>query len=195
MHHLATKNRNNLTWSHYKSFRNHVTTKIRLAKKEYYTNEIKLNRQNPSDMWKILKNLLPSKSTSTSDLDPNPDLFNDFFANIGTNLTRNFAPISLSSPFVVNPNDNPNNATFYLTEVNSNDVLHKILKLPNQNGLDQLEMNSLLLKLAAPLIAPSLTHIMNLSLCLGIFPSDWKCARVTPTCIYKGVGDKSEPYN
>ena len=60
LHHLATKNRNNLTWSHYKSFRNHVTTKIRLAKKEYYTNEIKLNRQNPSDMWKILKNLLPS---------------------------------------------------------------------------------------------------------------------------------------
>ena len=144
-------------------------------------------------MWKILKNLLPSKSTSTSDLDLNPDLFNDFFANIGTNLTRNFAPISLSSPFVVNPNDNPNNATFNLIEVNSNDVLHKILKLPNQNGLDQLEMNSSLLKLAAPLIAPSLTHIMNLSLCLGIVPSDWKCARVTP--IYKGVGDKSEPNN
>ena len=77
-----------------------------------------------------------------------------------------------------------------MIEVNSNDLLHKILKLPHQN---QLEMNSSLLKLAAPLIAPSLTHIMNLSLCLGIVPSDWKCARVTP--IYKGVGDKSEPNN
>ena len=78
-------------------------------------------------MWKILKNLLPSKSTSTSDLD-----VSDFLANIGTNLTRNFAPISPFSPFDVNLDDNPSNATFYLTEVNSIEVLHEKLKLPNQ---------------------------------------------------------------
>ena len=95
LHHLATKNRNNLTWSHYKSFRNHVATKIRLAKKEYYTNEIKLIRQNPSDMWKIINNFLPSKSTSTSDLDLNPDLFNDFFLPTLAQILQETLPPSL----------------------------------------------------------------------------------------------------
>ena len=37
-----------------------------------------------------------------------------------------------------------------------------------------------LLKIAANVVAPSLTGIFNQSLVTGIFPSDWKMAKVSP---------------
>ena len=40
-----------------------------------------------------------------------------------------------------------------------------------------------MLKEAGPIISASLTYIVNLSLTTGIFPDDWKIARVSP--IYK----------
>ncbi len=49
-----------------------------------------------------------------------------------------------------------------------------------------------ILKLAAHIIAPSLTHIFNLSLQSGIYVNDWKRARVTP--IFKSE-DKSKCEN
>ena len=42
---------------------------------------------------------------------------------------------------------------------------------------------SKLLKIAMNVVAPSLTHIFNKSLCTSIYPKDWKMANVTP--IYK----------
>ena len=46
-----------------------------------------------------------------------------------------------------------------------------------------------LLKIAANVVAPSLTSIFNKSLVTGIFPSDWKLAKVSP--IFKN-GSKSK---
>jgi len=57
-------------------------------------------------------------------------------------------------------------------------------------GLDQ--FNVRLLKLAAPYVSTSLTHICNLSLNSSKFPNDWKKAKVTP--IFK-FGDKSNVSN
>ena len=49
-----------------------------------------------------------------------------------------------------------------------------------------------MLKEAAPIFAPSLTHIINLSITTGIFLDEWKLVRVSP--IYK-EGAKSDPNN
>ena len=40
-------------------------------------------------------------------------------------------------------------------------------------------------------LAESLTHIFNQSLMTGIFPDEWKSARVTP--LYKNSGRRSDP--
>jgi len=53
-------------------------------------------------------------------------------------------------------------------------------------------INVHLLKLAAPIICDSLAYICNLSLFSSVFPSDWKCAKVTP--IHKD-GSKSDVSN
>ena len=42
------------------------------------------------------------------------------------------------------------------------------------------DISNKLLKLAADIVSQSLTHIFNKSLCTGIYPNDWKLARVVP---------------
>ncbi len=49
-----------------------------------------------------------------------------------------------------------------------------------------------ILKIAAPVITKSLTHIINLSIMSGNFPETLKCAKVTP--IFK-KGEKEDPGN
>ena len=56
-----------------------------------------------------------------------------------------------------------------------------------------LKFDTKLLRFVAPIIAPLLTHVFNLSLFSGFLPQDWKLARVTP--IYKGKNDKDDPTN
>ena len=56
-------------------------------------------------------------------------------------------------------------------------------------GLDKIQRR--LLKIAADVVAPSLTCIFNQSLLSGIYPSDWKLAKVSP--IFKN-GSKSDVY-
>ena len=50
-------------------------------------------------------------------------------------------------------------------------------------GLDDISCK--ILELARPVIVDSLTFIMNLSLSTGVFPNDWKIAKVVP--LHKGV--------
>ena len=57
-------------------------------------------------------------------------------------------------------------------------------------GLDNIPCK--LLKIAADVVAPSLTCIFNQSLLTGIYPSDWKLAKVTP--IFKN-GSKTDLNN
>ena len=73
-------------------------------------------------------------------------------------------------------------------------TLQELLKLPkDKTSLDIIDMDCKLPRLASPIIAPSLTHIFNLSLAQGQMPSGWKIARVNP--VYKNKGSKDDPGN
>ena len=56
--------------------------------------------------------------------------------------------------------------------------LLKAIDVSKATGLDKIPNR--LLKIAADVVAPSLTGIFNQSLVTGIFPSDWKMAKVSP---------------
>jgi hypothetical protein len=58
-----------------------------------------------------------------------------------------------------------------------NDSLSKLCK-SKATGLDQISAR--LVRECADLISSSITNIFNLSLTLGTFLEDWKCAKVTP---------------
>ena len=59
-------------------------------------------------------------------------------------------------------------------------VNKQILKMSSNKatGLDDISVQ--ILKIARPIIVDSLTHVMNLSLQTGIFPNEWKVAKVVP---------------
>ena len=73
-------------------------------------------------------------------------------------------------------------------------AVYKKLKDVNERkaaGLDKIPYK--LLKIAAVIVAPSLTQIFNKIISTGIFPTDWKLAKVTPI-FKKGKKDEMNNY-
>ena len=71
---------------------------------------------------------------------------------------------------------NPVNEVFSFQRINVLKVIKllKAIDVSKATGLDKIPNR--LLKIAADVVAPSLTGIFNQSLVTGIFPSDWKMA-------------------
>ena len=87
---------------------------------------------------------------------------------------------------------NPVDGAFSFQRINVQEVI-KFIKAINEGkatGLDKI--SNRFLKIAADVVAPSLIGIFNQSLLTGIFPFDWKLAKVSP--IFKN-GSKSDLNN
>lgn len=123
------------------------------------------------------------------------DVCNDYFANVGQSLASSIlgklgknqddlaALVNISS---VSPN------SFFMVPTDPVEIMDIIKKLKHNSapGLDGIK-NSLLKKVGHLLVEP-LSHVINLSLCNGVFPDCWKTASVVP--IHKS-GPKTEPSN
>ena len=81
---------------------------------------------------------------------------------------------------------------FEFLEIDPSRVLNLLLKadIERAAGLDQI--SNKVLKLAAPIIYRQLTDLFNLSVSSGVYPVDWKLAKVSP--IYK-TGERIDPNN
>ena len=111
--------------------------------------------------------------------------FNKYFSEIGKKLEREI-PCSDTDPlYFVNPVSN----SFTFKSISKEDLYHAIfcMKAKRSAGIDKISVQ--LLQEAGTTILESLHYIFNLSIKSGIFPEDWKTARVTP--IYKS-DDKAE---
>ena len=94
----------------------------------------------------------------------------------GPLLASEIPPVSIDFSDYIKPVSH----VFTLTETSIDTVLKLINSLPLNKacGLDGISCR--LLKEVAPIVVPSLTHIINLSIITGIFPDEWKLARVSP---------------
>ena len=83
----------------------------------------------------------------------------------------------------------PSDRVFSFERINVQEVVNLVKGIDGgkATGLDNIPCK--LLKIAADVVAPSLTCIFNQSLLTGIYPSDWKLAKVTP--IFK-TGSKTD---
>ena len=70
---------------------------------------------------------------------------------------------------------------FSLTKMSNDIVLKLIQSIPLNKASGLHGISAKLLKEAGPIVSASLTYIINRSLTTGIFPNDWKVARVTPS--------------
>ena len=158
-------------WKEYRMLRNNVTTKIRKARRSFYSNKLSA-AENPNQIWNILKDVMPNKTPSqtghsNSNTISQANQFNDYFANVGSELASKIPQVSRDA----NQSKIVESATFDFVSVTEDQVLKTLMGMKNKKsvGLDGISMH--ILKMSTPVIIPSLTHLFNKSLAEGVFPS------------------------
>ena len=169
--------------------RNKVNVAIRQAKELFYKNKFGKSDGDPRKTWQVINELTSRKTgrSSVRELSLNgvsitnstalSNAFNDHFSTIGSKLASEI-PFNNGSSFQEHISGLCER--FHLVSTDSNQVLclFKKLNKPKGAGLDGI--SSRLILDCADLIAPQISIVFNSSLANGIFPDDWKSARVTP---------------
>lgn len=185
----------------YKLWRNRVVSEIRNAKQEYYRTLIETNNNDARKIWEYMRELNPKPTTtlpsslqsgSVADKDI-ADEFNAFF----TDIVERFIPTNDSDydraildRYVESKIDENSQFDIPKLTVTRTEALLRSLSANKAKGLDDIPPK--VLKIAASQIAPSVCRLINLCLETGIFPREWKRAKVTP--IYK-AGPVDDPGN
>ena len=107
--------------------------------------------------------------------------FNDHFSTIGLRLANEIPPIANSNSSYIN-NINVNNNKFSFSSINCSIVFLHLNKLCRSKATGFDNISAKIISECADLISVSLCDLFNKSLVSGVFPDDWKCARVTPLC-------------
>ena len=175
-------------WALFKKQRNLVNKQIQLAKQIYYQNSFNDHIGDSRKTWQTINELTSRKSgkTSVTALKVNGTSitnpleiskeFNNHFANIGPKLASEI-------------NNNGENHQRYLTgtdkrfelhPTNSNKVFSLLNKLDKSKATGLDNISARLVRECADIISVPICDIFKQSIRQGIFPDDWKNARVTP---------------
>ena len=178
---------------------------LRRAKSEFFRITFENNKNNPKGIWKTIKSLIGvNKQQSINhlrikekDLGNNEEMteaFNVNFSTIADKLRKLLPHVpfdtSKLSNFVRSRKDE--SAAFSIPPIAEADVVGYLLKIDSNKSTGVDGISSRMLKLAASVIAPSITKLINLSFPLNVFPSRWKTAKVTP--VFKS-GDPTDVTN
>ena len=178
---------------------------LRRAKSEFLRITFENNKNNPKGIWKTIKSLIGvNKQQSINhlrikekDLGNNEEMteaFNVNFSTIADKLRKLLPHVpfdtSKLSNFVRSRKDE--SAAFSIPPIAEADVVGYLLKIDSNKSTGVDGISSRMLKLAASVIAPSITKLINLSFPLNVFPSRWKTAKVTP--VFKS-GDPTDVTN
>ena len=188
-------------WNQFRKTKNQVNREIKSAKKAYYKSAFNSCAKDQRKTWKTVNELTSRKSNKTvineiqyqgqkskSQVDVS-ELLNTFFTEIGPSLSRNVENVETTYEEFLCATDKE----FAFEETTCAHIFSLLSKLckSKATGLDNISAK--LLRECPDLIAESLTYIFNQSLLTGIFPDEWKSARVTP--LYKNSGKRNDPTN
>ena len=110
------------------------------------------------------------------------EIFNTFFSEIGTNLSKDVAEAAVSYSDFLTETDK----LFSFCEITPAHVYSLLSKLSKSKGTGRDNIPAKLLK-------DSLSLIFNQSFKTGVFPNDWKNAKVSP--LYKNSGKGNDRSN
>ncbi|MCG8047471.1 MAG: reverse transcriptase domain-containing protein, partial [Candidatus Thiodiazotropha endolucinida] len=195
-------------WSDFKWYRNKVRHLIRSAKRKYFSDSISKSKDSKV-IWQHLRSFNTNKKSSSNNLPEELIINNEKITsseNIANKLNGFFTSIAdiLNKHNTESPeldtarirqyvnNKIPENTTFHIPFITCDQVLSFINKLdPSKaTGIDGLGPR--IIKLAADILSPSITLLINKSIATGQFPTYLKYAKVFP--IFKN-GTKSDPSN
>ena len=183
-------------WRLYQAIRNKVNIEIRKSKSRYYCKKIgECNKNDAKNTWKLINSLTGHSSVSkhineievddkTIRDDKNiSEAFNEFFANIGPKLASEVTNMTINNVETYLENNESIIPSFRFIPIPVENVLKTLRQSNISKGAGFDKISAKMLRIAADIIAPSLTFIFNLSVSTGVFVDDWKDARVIP--IYK----------
>ena len=174
----------------YVTYRNLFNKIKRIAKQQYFCNQLSMFKNDISKTWHILKTLIGKANDKTSF----PDMFKvegknvtdatlisegfcKYFTNVGKMFTDNIAQSKNNYKHYLQGNYT---SSIFLNPTDPDEILEiiKDLKPKNSSGCDKI--SSKILKLISNEIAIPLSSIINKSLAEGIVPKCMKTAKVIP---------------
>ena len=186
----------------YKTYRNKLNHVIKIAQRTYYQDQLTLHKSNLRKTWQFINMAINrSKSTKqtiktlningtkTSDPAAIVTHFNKYFTNIGSVLDSKIPHTSTDPTSFIKET---NLESIYLRLCTDDEVSKVITSLKHcATGWDSIPAS--LIQENSQTITPTLTHIINLSLTQGVFPSEMKIAILIP--IFKsGLKDEAGNY-
>ena len=162
-------------------FRRKYNIAIENAKKQANDKYIRINKNSPKAMWKLIKCKNPKKQPKQT-FAITPDEFNAFFANIATDIISTLAPPKFD-PISLMTNIPNINTSFNFKQVTYIQVRDAFVSLRNNNSKDIYGFTVPLIKSLKDILIQPLTNLINSCIEVNLFPDCLKRASVVP--IYK----------
>lgn len=186
----------------YKRYRNYCGTILKKAKTLYEKQQIELARNNNKKLWKVIRTISGSRQVADHSAsllcNRNPQEsvndINSYFANIGERLAGKISGNngSNSPNFNLTTSNSPLDS-FVMIPVNKDDVSCIISGLKSECAVGIDLISAKVVKRYALILTPIITHICNLAIDTGVFPSALKVALIKP--IHKsGETDRVENF-
>ena len=194
----ASKSKNPSDWMQFKKQRNIVNKEIRQA---YYQNTFNENKGDSKRTWQTINELTSRKSGKTTATSlivnglsvANPselsDKFNNHFATIGSKLASKISSSDTDSHLRYLTGTDKR---FELRPTSTTKVFSLLNKLNKSKATGLDKKSGRLLQECADLISSPICISFNQSISEGVFPDDWKSARVAP--LFK-QGDRDDLNN
>ena len=188
LYRLKMKSNSEEATTKYNVYRNKLHSILRTAEREHFDQLLCNYKNNLKKTWMVIKDLINKKKSSkassrfyidnicTTNKQTIADRFNSYFVNIGPTLANKIPEIKKSPLDNMGPR---NSNSIFIAPVVENEVHSLILNLKsNSPGWDS--VSATIIKSAERTILKPLTHVLNLSVTTGTFPSEMKIARVIP---------------
>ena len=175
------------------------------AYENYYCDKLAQHGQDKSKIWRLINEIAKRKKNEKSSIktivDKNgvkihtkPEIaqcLNSHFASVGKNMASEYNSLSIQNlrdpiEYISNKSSHLSN----LSKVVLSEIIDLIKKLDEKKACGFDLISNKILKASCSTIAPFLEMLFNLCIVKGIFPEQFKIAKVIP--LHKG-GDKQSP--
>ena len=177
----------------YKKYRNLLTRLQDKAKTNYYMHSFNVNKNDSTNTWKLINEIINQKSTSKFPSNIRHyntsiscqksicDILNNHFVNVGPNLANSIPSYANSySDYLCNRISN----SIFLDNTDPEEISKIISSLNIKKAVGPDGISSKILHILKSVISPLLSNIINKSMQLGIFPDKLKIAKIIP--LHKG---------
>ena len=176
----------------YKTYKNKLTSILRLSKKTYSSKLLVEHRNNIAETWKMLRTVIGKHLTNSSY--PNhfiveeskvdnkteiANVFNNFFTTTGPDLANNIiipTKTSVYYDYLISRNKK----SMFLSPIDECEVISVVNGCKSKTSTDCDDIDFRLIKSVITSIVKPITHIFNLSFQTGTFPEKMKIAKVIP---------------